>query len=354
LASEGVSRRLFEAYLAALERLDGKIRGPKDEQSGEGYVAALVTDPKTPPAVLRRGLRMLRPDHPALALSRIDRFLASPVPGVRLEAVRALRDRPEPARFDRLARLASDPSEPTALRAEAVVGLAPDADARRELLLGLAEGNDATLRHEALRSLRGVSLTRAENDRAAKYGRIDHETASLLALLNGPKPGQPDPSTEPLADWLARLEGPTDTSAGERVFFHPKGPGCYRCHQVDGRGGRAGPDLSVTAAALTRERLVESVVNPSKEVAPQFVSWLVARTDGTVFTGTILDSSATGEQTYADAEGRLIMVRSEDVAERRPQAASLMPADLARLMTADEFRDLVAYLRSRGAGRPGG
>ena len=51
-----------------------------------------------------------------------------------------------------------------------------------------------------------------------------------------------------------------------------------------------------------------------------------------------------------DAEGRIRVVKAEDVEERKPQAASIMPADLARLMTVDEFRDLIAFLTSR-AGR---
>ena len=59
------------------------------------------------------------------------------------------------------------------------------------------------------------------------------------------------PSAVDVDAWLGLLDGPADPSAGERVFFHPKGPGCYRCHQVNGRGGRAGPDLSILAAAWT-------------------------------------------------------------------------------------------------------
>jgi putative membrane-bound dehydrogenase-like protein len=345
LVSRAPTRSLFEAYLAALERLDAPPRGPRDEQAGESYVAALVTDPKTPPTVLRRALRMLRPDHPALTLSRMRSFLKSDDPGLRLEAVRTLRDSTLPTRFEGLARRAVDAMEPLPLRAEAVVGLAPDAERRKALLLDLAAGDNSILRHEALRSLRGVKLTASENDRAATFGRRDPETASLLALLAAPKPS-PAPSTEPLAAWLARLEGPADPTAGERVFFHSKGPGCYRCHQVGGRGGRVGPDLSSLPATLTRERLIESIVSPSKEIAPQFVSWLVALKNGSVFTGVLLDESASGGQTYANEKGERIGVEASDVEERRPQTTSIMPADLARLMTDQEFRDLIAFLRA--------
>jgi putative heme-binding domain-containing protein len=351
LSSGSATRQLFEAYLVALERLDGTLRDARDEQAGEGYIAALVADPKTPASVLLRGLRMLRPDHPALSLKRLVGLVASADPGLRLEAVRTLRDRPENERFDHLVRLAENPSEPVSLRAEAVIGLAADAERRKETLLTLAEGNDSILRHEALRSLRGVTLTQAENERAARFGRIDHEAASLLGFLSGPNAGQELPSEEPLAAWVARLEGLADPASGERVFFHPKGPGCYRCHTIDGRGGRGGPDLSVTPRTLTRERLIESVVSPSKEIAPQFVTWLVARSDGTVFTGVLLDQSVDGVATYVDALGREIRVKSADITDRRPQTTSIMPADLARLMTAREFRDLVAFLQGRGAGR---
>ena len=351
LASGSITRPLFEAYLAALGRLDGKARDSRDEQAGEGYVVALLVDPKTPSAVLRRALRVLRPDHPALGLGRLNGFLSSPDPGLRLEAVRALRDGALPERFDALARLAADESRPSALRAEAVVGLSADTESRRALLMNLAAGNIRSLRHEALRSLRGVTPTAAETARAASFRAADPETAALLALWNGSRTAPKMLADEPLAAWLARLAGPADPAEGERVFFHPRGPGCYRCHQIDGRGGRAGPDLSTTSAALTRERLVESIVNPSKEVAPQYVTWLVARKNGEVFTGILLDESATGAQTYADAQGRRITVEAGDLEDRRPQSTSIMPADLSRLMTTGEFRDLLAFLREKAVNR---
>jgi putative heme-binding domain-containing protein len=345
LTDGALSQNLFEAHLAALERLDGRSRIPTDELAGEGYVAALVTDPKraASPALLRRALRALRPDHPALTLNRLSGWLQSDDPGVRLEAVRTLRDGGLPGRFDLLAQVATDPGQPTEVRAEAVVGLATAdlADAsRRRLLVDLASGSDRTLRDEALRSLRGASMSRPERDRLP---RNDPEAAALVAAIDGfPTAAR---AAEPLASWLAKLGGPADPGSGARVFFHPKGPGCYRCHQVDGRGGRTGPDLSATGSALTLERLVESVVDPSKEVAPQFTAWNVALKDGRVFTGTLLRETDEG-LVFGDAQGKLVTVKPSEVDEKQPQKTSIMPADLAAQMTAQEFRDLIAYLRA--------
>ena len=70
LTSTAATRELFEATLAALEQLDGLRNDPRNERSGEEYIVALLSNPRTSAAVLRRGLRMLRPDHPSLTLGR--------------------------------------------------------------------------------------------------------------------------------------------------------------------------------------------------------------------------------------------------------------------------------------------
>ena len=334
LSSTASTRSLFEATLAALERLDGKARGPKEELAGEDYIVALLTDPQTPATVLHRALRMLRPDHPALTLARLKRFLDAPEETVRIEAVRSLCQSPLPGRFAILAHLAEDKTAPVPLRAEAIVGLADDADHQRNRLLTLAQSEHSVLRREAIRGLRGIPLTEHEQSLLRKTQTDDDLSLDLPGSLS-------------LDAWLARLQGPADPAAGERLFFHPKGPGCYRCHQVDGRGGRAGPELSTLSAGVDRARLVDSILTPSKEIAPQFVTWGVAKTDGTVFTGILLDQSPEGALTFADSQGRLIAVKTAEIAERKPQTTSIMPDNLAHLMTVQEFRDLLAYLGKR-------
>jgi putative membrane-bound dehydrogenase-like protein len=332
LTSTASTRSLFEATLAALERLDGKWRVPTNELAGEEYIVAVLTDRQTPATVLHRGLRMLRPDHPALTLARLKRFVDAPDETVRIEAVRSLCQSPLPGRFAVLAQLAEDKNAPVPLRAEAIVGLADDASHQRDRLLALAQSEQPVLRREAIRSLRGISLTEHEKSLLGTTSPADELSPELPGGLDA---------------WLARLDGPADPAGGERLFFHSKGPGCYRCHQVDGRGGRAGPDLSTLAAGIDRRRLVESILTPSKEIAPQFVAWSVAKTDGTVFTGILLDQSPEGALTFADSQGRQITVKTGEIADRKPQTTSIMPDNLVRLMTLQEFRDLLAYLGKR-------
>jgi putative heme-binding domain-containing protein len=251
-----------------------------------------------------------------------------------------------------LARLAGDATLPETIRAEAIDGLAEDASRQRDRLLALATSPALAPKQEALRSLRGVALGDPEISRLRGASQGD---AASLAMIDRLRAGTPAPAsadrkpdgTTNLDAWLARLAGPADPSAGERVFFHARGPGCYRCHQVDGRGGRIGPDLSTLAASTDRRRLVESIVAPSLEIAPQFVPWTVAKNDGTVFSGILLEQSPEGAQVFADSQGRRITVKSDEIAERKPQSTSIMPEDLVTTMTIQEFRDLLAFLGRR-------
>jgi putative heme-binding domain-containing protein len=219
--------------------------------------------------------------------------------------------------------------------------------------LTLATTGQPELRREALRDLRGIPLTDQElaalrassRDDVASLELVDSLTSAEGAVVSTTGRGRP-PAGD-LDAWLGLLEGPADPAAGERVFFHSKGPGCFHCHQVDGRGARAGPDLSTLAAGMDRRRLVESILTPSKEIAPQFVAWNVSRTDGTVLTGILLEQGPEGSLVFADSQGRLATVKADEIAERKPQTTSIMPDNLAQTMTLQEFRDLVAFLWRR-------
>ena len=141
------------------------------------------------------------------------------------------------------------------------------------------------------------------------------------------------------------LGGPVER--GRLVFYHPNGPGCFKCHTVEGRGGRVGPDLSYVGRSFTREKLIDSILEPSKEVSPQFTTWSMLTSDGVVHTGMIVHENE-GRTILGDSEGRTTEISTYDVQERVPQRVSVMPEKLWERMTVQEFRDLLAYLESLG------
>jgi putative membrane-bound dehydrogenase-like protein len=364
-----VTRELLQAYLAAEELLAGKS-GANQGEAGQEYVAAIVRDGKYPPAVRALALRMLRPDHPKLNAANLQGFLQGDSALAR-EAAVALASREDLPAHGALVRLAGDVGADPDLRAYALLGLArrlPMPDATRRLLLDALE--HGSMPREVLRSLRGVAGDTPVREAvlawwAKRTGNplpppnTDRELAEQVILLFGGKaegklaerlrPVRETAGARPAGskEWREALRGPGDARAGERVFFHPQGPRCFLCHRIDGRGGEAGPDLSRVGAALNRDRLIDSILEPSKEVAPRYTNWLIVTRDGKVRTGVIVGESADSKVTVADAQGKLEVLNRLEIEERRALPGSIMPADLSTLMTRQEFRDLLAFLEGR-------
>ncbi|MEX0978981.1 MAG: PVC-type heme-binding CxxCH protein, partial [Pirellulales bacterium] len=343
LAAGPATDRLFGGYLAALERLDGVKRQPADEWAGQQYMAQALDDPHTSDAVRRFALRMLPGDHPAVTIQRLRQYLAGDDPVLQLEAVRTLRDSRHAERGALLLEIASSPDNPLELRAEAIVGLAGDDPQTREYLLTLAGGNEAILRNEALRSLRGCQLDESQRDALSRVAKRDAPTAQLVSRVLNPDSLAATPQSDDVDGWIRLLRGAApgiegDAKAGARIFFHPKAAACSRCHQIAGRGARVGPELTATSGALSEERLIESIVRPSKEIAPQFVTWQVVTTSGKSLVGVLVHEEATGEQTYADQQGNLFELKPGEIEIRRAQPSSIMSDNLPRQLTLDEFR----------------
>jgi putative heme-binding domain-containing protein len=358
---------LFEALLAANDFLAGTARKPTDEPSGQEFIAPILKDPKQPPAFRVLALRMLRPDHPSLSAADLRSYLTDKDEALRWEAARTLVLRPDDASQEILRQLAADTAVPIRLRNEAVVGLAhsaPSSPITRKMLLSLLDKPE--LRRDALRSLRDAAQEAevapallAWWDRCSGEKEERRELAAQLVLaLRLNKSADLEKSLRPIdelagarphnvEEWRAALAGKGDPEAGERIFFHPRGPRCYACHRVDGRGAAIGPDLSAIGKALSRDKLIDSILTPSKEIAPQFTSWLITTRDGKTRTGMIVEEGPDSTYTVADAAGKLEVIQRLEVEERHAVPTSIMPDNLPELLTPQDFLDLLAFLEQR-------
>ena len=343
------SRRLFEATLAALEMLDGKkSRNPSEELGGDVYVLQLLKSDKTSPEVRRFALRTLKPEHEQLTVELLTRLIHDADAGVRLEAIRTLRARPDSARWQELREIAADRIAPVQHRCEAILGLSPGNKTDRELLFKLAEEPFPPVSDEALRALRGFDLTASETKRlTALAEKLDGPHRELARRVINRNPPKGLPKAADLALWLTITNGAGDEQAGERIFYHARVGGCYRCHEYEGRGYTVGPDLSPTGKAITRERQLESIVNPSKEIAPMFTNWTILKTDGELLSGIHIGDEVDGRIKFADQNGRIFHVHPNDIDQRKPSEKSIMPDSLADNLTPQELRDLLAFLMQK-------
>ena len=76
---------------------------------------------------------------------------------------------------------------------------------------------------------------------------------------------------------LEALPGRRSRGRAATLFFDLKGKAqCAKCHSVGGEGGRIGPSLDRIASRRAPEFLMESILQPSKEIAPEYESVAVA------------------------------------------------------------------------------
>jgi putative heme-binding domain-containing protein len=178
--------------------------------------------------------------------------------------------------------------------------------------------------------------------------------AAVLAAMNlagsPPSPRSADAAQTPagvapgpasVADAVRPVVG--DAVRGRKLFADANGLNCIGCHRVGGEGGDVGPDLSAVAGRLDRAKLLESVVSPSKEIAPEYRQVIVRLEDETVIAGLVRGETPT-ELTLVDANGRKTVVRKDEIADRKVSPLSLMPEGFGARLTKPETEDLLAYL----------
>jgi quinoprotein glucose dehydrogenase len=70
-----------------------------------------------------------------------------------------------------------------------------------------------------------------------------------------------------------------DADAGREIFYHKAEVNCQRCHRLHGDGGEVGPDLTGIGGRQKREYLLESILDPSKEIAKGFETAVLVPAD---------------------------------------------------------------------------
>ena len=148
----------------------------------------------------------------------------------------------------------------------------------------------------------------------------------------------------PDAAALLAMRGDAKRGAGV-VSLQGKLAACYACHLISGTGRDFGPDLSKVGARLQREQLLESLLHPSKVIAPGYTALTVEMRDGTTHAGFIV-KEVTHDLTLKSATGETALLMKSDIHQQTRLPASLMPEGQLQSLTAQEVADVLAYLTS--------
>jgi putative membrane-bound dehydrogenase-like protein len=290
--------------------------------------------------------------------------------------------------FTRAAATAGDPKAPVAARLEALalLDVAPYEPARPALLACLASGQPPELQSAAVKVLAqhhlpavtstlvdhwrdytpaareaALAALLAREDRVAallaavKAGAIapadipaaqvqaltHHKNAQLGALARTALASVIPPSrAEVTATFQPALTATGDATRGHAVYQSR----CFVCHRAGSEGLALGPDL-VAVKSKGREALLTAILEPHKEVAPQYIAYDVTTKDGNAYTGIVARDDATGLTLKIMGGGEIALARA-NVRGSSSAGKSLMPEGLEAGLSVRDMADLLTFIET--------
>lgn len=145
---------------------------------------------------------------------------------------------------------------------------------------------------------------------------------------------------DPLVKYAAALEG-GNGGGGYGLFFWNSKAQCVRCHAVDGNGGKVGPELTGIGSKLTREQLLQALVDPSARLAPGHGNVVLQLKDGQEVFGALMKEDDQ-ELTLKTNNAEPLVIEASRIAKRENLPSGMPP--YGETLKMRELRDLVEYL----------
>ncbi|MCA8956400.1 MAG: DUF1080 domain-containing protein [Planctomycetes bacterium] len=230
-------------------------------------------------------------------------------------------------------------------------GLAPDArDAVVETLLSRAAWAETMLRAVADKRLPKSVLDDAGIRRKIRHFKSAKIDELMTAAWGRSRPAPADKRKE--IERYKRMLSPAvlakaDLSAGRAVFART----CMVCHKLFGTGAEIGPDIT-GSNRRDLDYLLENILDPSAEVAREYMLASVETKDGGFYSGLLRDETdasivlvgSNGKPQRIAKKDLVPPEKGQPVVTRMP--VSFMPEGQLLALSEAEVRDLIGYLRA--------
>jgi putative heme-binding domain-containing protein len=312
-------------------------------------------------AAIREGQRKAHPKEPPAAANGTEEILSA--------AADAAKDQKldEPTRTAAITLLATtsypqsgaellgltDPHQPQTVQSAAVTALGKFADpAVGPALVKQFRELSPRLRTEALAVLlqrpdRAMALLDGIQKRALQPQDVPSPQQTFLRSHRDPQVRQlarkllvaPTGSRDDvIKEFQPALSLTGDAAKGKLVYEQR----CISCHRIGGEGSAVGPDLT-TVRAAGKEKMLVNILDPNREVAPNYLAYLVETKSGDSLTGIIVNETASS-LTVREAYGKETVVLRSDLKRMASQKLSLMPEGIEAGLKPQDVADLLEFL----------
>lgn len=159
-------------------------------------------------------------------------------------------------------------------------------------------------------------------------------------LRPAPRPSTPAPDRERVvAQYQSALALTGDRVQGAAIFAQL----CLACHSLQGQGQRVGPDLA-GIGARPADALLSDILDPSRQVAPDYAAYEFALKDGEAVVGLFASETPTRITVRRPGAPDENLARTA-LRSVTPTGKSLMPDGLEAEITVQGMSDLIAFLR---------
>ncbi len=308
---------------------------------------------EAPPPALKDAVTKARPFFERAATTARDPKAAA---ADRVAAARLLGAGPysvaAPARGEGLA-----PPNPAEVQLAAVRGLSAldNAKVPEELLAGWGSYSP-TVRREVLEALfqrpgRLSALLDAVEAKKVLAGQIEpqrleqlrrHPDAKLRQRAQKLLAGQTSADRRKVVeDYGAALELKGDAARGKAVFKKT----CATCHRLESEGVEVGPDLLSALRNKSKDQLLSDILDPSREVDPRYINYVVTTKAGRTFSGMIAAETASSLTLRRAEKAEDTILRSQ-IDDIQATAKSVMPEGLEMQLSRQDVADVIAYLQA--------
>ncbi|MDV3310682.1 MAG: HEAT repeat domain-containing protein [Cyclobacteriaceae bacterium] len=134
-----------------------------------------------------------------------------------------------------------------------------------------------------------------------------------------------------------------DARRGRMIFLRHETAQCARCHTVGAPGAEVGPPLMGIGEKLTREQLLEALIEPSARIAPGYGMVTLTLTDGHTVSGTLMEERA-DQLILKTSDAEPLVVAKSRISKRENLPSSMPP--MGTLLSRREIRDVIEFLSS--------